>query len=83
MTRTRGSRTRAVTMVLVAALLATACGGPAGTTEGDDQTSGTIRLLTPIFEGADGKTVLEEQLDAFKEEYPDITSRSTTPRTAS
>ncbi|WBB98851.1 MULTISPECIES: ABC transporter substrate-binding protein [unclassified Solwaraspora] len=73
MTRTRGSRTRAVTMVLVAALLATACGGPAGTTEGDDQASGTIRLLTPIFEGADGKTVLEEQLDAFKEEYPDIT----------
>ncbi|NLU79216.1 ABC transporter substrate-binding protein [Micromonospora sp. HNM0581] len=71
MTRTRGSRTRALTVALVATLFATACGGSAP--GNDDETSGTIRLLTPIFEGTDGKTVLEKQLGDFKEKYPDIT----------
>jgi multiple sugar transport system substrate-binding protein len=51
-----------------------ACGGPApGGPEAGGEMSGEISLLTPIFEGVDGAAVLEEQLAAFRERYPDVT----------
>ncbi|WP_410813902.1 ABC transporter substrate-binding protein [Micromonospora sp. 067-2] len=65
---------RSAAAVLAVALLATACGGPAPSRNGDDtDVSGTVRLLTPIFEGADGQKVLDEQLAAFKGRYPKAT----------
>ena len=74
MANTRGRRLRSAAAVLAVALLATACGGPAPSRNGDDaDVSGTIRLLTPIFEGADGQKVLDEQLGAFKSRYPKAT----------
>ncbi|MEU4480203.1 ABC transporter substrate-binding protein [Micromonospora sp. NPDC023966] len=67
-------KTRVLAAALVTALLATAgCGGPAPGGKGDDKEAGTIRLLTPIFEGTDGKKVLEEQLKAFKDSHPKVT----------
>ncbi|SCF30624.1 carbohydrate ABC transporter substrate-binding protein, CUT1 family [Micromonospora marina] len=73
MTETRRSRLRPLAAVLTAALLTTGCGGPAPSGDGDDgKVSGTVRLLTPIFEGADGKTVLEKQLADFKSKHPDV-----------
>jgi multiple sugar transport system substrate-binding protein len=50
-----------------------ACGGPAPGDGGDGAVSGEISLLTPIFEEADGHAVLEQQLAAFKQQYPDVT----------
>ena len=55
------------------ALLSTGCGGPAPDKPADEKPSGAIRLLTPIFEGADGKDVLDKQLATFKQQYPDVT----------
>ena len=58
-------------------MLLTACGAgadeePAGA-DVDSEVSGELRLLTPIFEGADGKALLEEELlPSFYEEYPDV-----------
>lgn len=49
-----------------------ACGGPAPDHGGDGAVSGEISLLTPIFEEADGHAVLEQQLAAFKQQYPDV-----------
>ncbi|GHJ52842.1 ABC transporter substrate-binding protein [Nonomuraea sp. TT08I-71] len=67
-------KTRVLAAALVTALLATAgCGGPAPGGKGDDKEAGTIRLLTPIFEGADGKKVLEDQLKTFKDSHPKVT----------
>lgn len=41
---------------------------------GDPAVSGTIDLLTPLFEGSSGAEALEgEILPAFYEEYPDVT----------
>ncbi len=62
----------AVAVALVAAMLAGACGGSAPSKD-DGKAGGTIRLLTPIFELADGKAVLDKQLAAFKGKYPDVT----------
>ncbi len=40
---------------------------------GDGEISGTISLLTPIFEGSTGKELLEgELLPQFYEQYPDV-----------
>jgi multiple sugar transport system substrate-binding protein len=50
-----------------------ACGGPAPDRGGDGSVSGEISLLTPIFEGADGAAVLEQQIAAFKQQYPNVT----------
>ncbi|MGW4996474.1 extracellular solute-binding protein [Streptomyces hydrogenans] len=60
-----------------AAAALTGCGTGAGTaTDADGPAQGEIRLLTPIFEGAQGKKLLEEDiLGAFREKYPDVTVR--------
>lgn len=52
---------------------AAGCGGPApsGST-GAGEVSGTIRLLTPIFEGAEGQKTLEGLLATFKQKYPKV-----------
>ncbi|MGK5741411.1 ABC transporter substrate-binding protein [Micromonospora sp. URMC 103] len=72
MTRTSRARMRPMAAVLAVALLAAGCGGPAPSKDGDDgKVGGTVRLLTPIFEGADGKAELDKQLAAFKAKYPD------------
>ena len=76
--RTTTSRAAAI---LAAAALATslaACGssddGDATATAGDGSVSGTVSLLTPIFEGSTGKELLEGTLlPEFYEEYPDVT----------
>ncbi|MGH9245054.1 MAG: ABC transporter substrate-binding protein [Acidimicrobiales bacterium] len=66
------------TLVAVLALVAAtaACGGDQDADEpaaGDGEISGEIKLLTPIFEGADGKEALEgEVLANFNAQYPDV-----------
>lgn len=69
---------RKVAVLAVGALFAgtlSACGtddAPTAT-EGDGTISGTVSLLTPIFEGSSGKTLLEDELlPQFYEEYPDV-----------
>ncbi|TWF81288.1 carbohydrate ABC transporter substrate-binding protein (CUT1 family) [Pseudonocardia hierapolitana] len=64
---------RTVAAVAAGLVALAACGGPAPDRGGDGAVSGEISLLTPIFEGADGAAVLEEQLAAFKQQYPDVT----------
>jgi multiple sugar transport system substrate-binding protein len=70
-------RHRSVLRVVAAAaaglMALAACGGPAPDKGGDGEVSGEISLLTPIFQGADGAAVLEEQIAAFRQRYPDVT----------
>jgi multiple sugar transport system substrate-binding protein len=74
MTSTTRRRVRSIATLLCMTLLVTACGGPAPGDKGDGgAASGTVRLLTPIFEGADGKQVLDQQLQTFKKTHPDVT----------
>lgn len=51
-----------------------ACGtGTSAAGSADGPAEGEIRLLTPIFEGADGKTLLEKEiLGRFRKKYPDV-----------
>ncbi|WFF09854.1 ABC transporter substrate-binding protein [Micromonospora sp. WMMD1076] len=70
-TRTMGRLSLAAGLVV--ALFASGCGGPAPSGSDGDSDSGAIRMLTPIFEGADGKQVLEEQLKTFKSSHPKVT----------
>ncbi|MCP3801190.1 extracellular solute-binding protein [Allokutzneria sp. A3M-2-11 16] len=67
----------AAAAVLAVAVLASGCGGPAPSsgqgTGGEPQ--GEISLVTPIFEGSDGQRVLEEQLAAFRKQYPKVRVR--------
>ncbi|MEV2247366.1 ABC transporter substrate-binding protein [Streptomyces sp. NPDC049970] len=51
------------------------CGGGAASSAGsaDGPAEGEITLLTPIYEGADGKTLLEQKiLGGFRKKYPDV-----------
>jgi multiple sugar transport system substrate-binding protein len=50
-----------------------ACGGPAPSGPDGGGMSGEISLLTPIFEGADGAAVLQEQIAAFQQRHPGVT----------
>jgi multiple sugar transport system substrate-binding protein len=55
-------------------LAAAACGGPApgsSATQGEEP-SGEIRLLTPIFEKADGEQLLTKLLGEFTAKYPKV-----------
>ncbi|NEE01920.1 ABC transporter substrate-binding protein [Phytoactinopolyspora halotolerans] len=59
-------------------LVLAACGDDSETSSengsGDGQVSGELTVLTPIFEGAEGKALLEEELlPQFYEQYPDVT----------
>ncbi|MFF9399872.1 ABC transporter substrate-binding protein [Streptomyces sp. NPDC014744] len=51
-----------------------ACGtGTSTAGSADGPAEGEIRLLTPIFEGADGKKLLEKEiLGSFRKKYPDV-----------
>ncbi|MEV4411497.1 ABC transporter substrate-binding protein [Catellatospora sp. NPDC049609] len=52
---------------------ASGCGGPAPAGPGDNgEASGTIRLLTPIFEGTEGQKTLEGLLATFKQQHPKV-----------
>lgn len=57
-----------------AATVLTGCGsGSGGDTGAEGAAEGEIRLLTPIFEGADGKQTLEKDiLGGFRQKYPDV-----------
>ncbi|NED94320.1 ABC transporter substrate-binding protein [Phytoactinopolyspora alkaliphila] len=62
-------------------LVLVACGGTDNGSEargdansGDSEVSGDITLLTPIYEGNEGKQLLEEELlPQFYEQYPEVT----------
>jgi multiple sugar transport system substrate-binding protein len=73
MTIRHRSALRTVAAVAAGLVALAACGGPAPGGGGDGAVSGEISLLTPIFEEADGHAVLEQQLAAFKQQYPDVT----------
>jgi multiple sugar transport system substrate-binding protein len=73
MTIRHRSALRTVAAVAAGLVTLAACGGPAPDRGGDGSVSGEISLLTPIFEGADGAAVLEQQIAAFKQQYPNVT----------
>lgn len=52
----------------------TGCGtGSTASGSADGPAEGEITLLTPIFEGSDGKTLLEQKiLGGFRKKYPDV-----------
>jgi multiple sugar transport system substrate-binding protein len=60
-------------------LVLVACGGTDNDSQargdtGDSGVSGELTLLTPIYEGNEGKRLLEEELlPQFYEQYPDVT----------
>ncbi len=64
---------RAVAAGAAGLLALAACGGPAPSGPDGGGMSGEISLLTPIFEGADGAAVLQEQIAAFQQRYPGVT----------
>ncbi|MFF5897700.1 ABC transporter substrate-binding protein [Streptomyces argenteolus] len=56
-----------------AAALAGCGGGASSAGSADGPAKGEITLLTPIYEGADGKTLLEQKiLGGFRKKYPDV-----------
>ncbi|MFE3247183.1 ABC transporter substrate-binding protein [Streptomyces sp. NPDC059209] len=56
-----------------AAALAGCGGGSAATDSADGPAEGEITLLTPIYEGANGKTLLEQEiLGGFRKKHPDV-----------
>lgn len=56
-----------------AAALAGCGGGASSALPADGPAEGEITLLTPIYEGADGKTLLEKKiLGGFRKKYPDV-----------
>lgn len=76
--RFRHSRRLVRGLALVAGAMslvgAAACGGPAPAA-GDaskGEASGTIRLLTPIFDGTDGESVLDKLLATFTKAHPKV-----------
>jgi multiple sugar transport system substrate-binding protein len=73
MTLRRRSVLRTVAAAAAGLVVLAACGGPAPDRGGNGEVSGEISLLTPIFEGADGAAVLQEQIAAFQQKYPNVT----------
>ncbi|MFE6892502.1 extracellular solute-binding protein [Streptomyces sp. NPDC057694] len=70
---TRRSLLAALGAGTAAALTGCAAGTDAGGSA-DGPAQGEISLLTPIYEGADGKQLLEGKiLPAFRKKYPDVT----------
>ncbi|MEU6847501.1 extracellular solute-binding protein [Streptomyces sp. NPDC046716] len=70
---TRRSLLAALGAGTAAALTGCAAGSDAGGSA-DGPAQGEISLLTPIYEGADGKRLLEGKiLPAFRKKYPDVT----------
>jgi len=59
--------------VAAALLVLTACGGPAPGGGGGGTPSGEIRVLTPIFEKADGEQLLQKLIKEFTTKYPEVT----------
>ncbi|MEU5658962.1 ABC transporter substrate-binding protein [Streptomyces sp. NPDC047737] len=56
-----------------AAALAGCGGGASSAGSADGPAEGEITLLTPIYEGANGKTLLEQKiLGRFRKKYPDV-----------
>lgn len=56
-----------------AAALAGCGGGSTAADSADGPAEGEITLLTPIYEGANGKTLLEQEiLGGFRKKYPDV-----------
>jgi multiple sugar transport system substrate-binding protein len=50
-----------------------ACGGPAPGQNASTEITGEIRMLTPIFEGAEGQKVLDGLIADFKKQHPGVT----------
>jgi len=50
-----------------------ACGGPAPGQNTSTEITGEIRMLTPIFEGAEGQKVLDGLIADFKKQHPGVT----------
>ncbi|MGH8965015.1 MAG: ABC transporter substrate-binding protein, partial [Actinomycetes bacterium] len=74
MTVRHRSALRVVAAAAAGLMALAACGGPAPDQGGGDgAVTGEISMLTPIFEGADGKAVLEAQIAAFQQQYPGVT----------
>lgn len=74
--RSEFTRRRGLAM-LVAAIgggAASACGGPAPGSESDStgKPTGSIRLVTPIFEGTDGQALLTRVLADFRKQHPEV-----------
>lgn len=54
-----------------------ACGGPApGQGANPEDESGELTMVTPIFEGSDGKALLENLIAKFTADHPKITVRA-------
>ena len=65
--------TRGLGGAAAATALALTLGACGGERQRRRRAGGEVRLLTPIFEGASGKQVLEEELlPQFYEEHPDV-----------
>ncbi|HEX6682216.1 MAG TPA: ABC transporter substrate-binding protein [Candidatus Limnocylindrales bacterium] len=62
----------AACLALLVAVAGCGTGKPA-TQQPGEEPSGNIRMVTPIFEGADGQKALEELLVKFKAKYPKVT----------
>ncbi|MGW2593838.1 ABC transporter substrate-binding protein [Streptomyces sp. NPDC001515] len=71
---TRRSLLAALGAGTAAAALAGCGTGTTAAGSADGPAEGEITLLTPIYEGANGKTLLEKQiLGGFRKKYPDVT----------
>lgn len=74
----RRKRTQLLASAAAVALGISACGGGDETDSNDGggsdgEISGEVRIMTPIYEGADGHKLLEEEILAdFKKEHPDV-----------
>ncbi|MFE2019004.1 ABC transporter substrate-binding protein [Streptomyces sp. NPDC059499] len=70
---TRRSVLAAIGAGTATAALAGCGGGSTAAGSADGPAEGEITLLTPIYEGANGKTLLEQEiLGGFRKKYPDV-----------
>lgn len=58
---------------LALALAVAGCGTTAPAGQQQSEPAGNIRMVTPIFEGAEGQKALEDLLAKFKTKYPKVT----------
>ncbi len=64
---------RGAVAVIAVALTASACSTAGGGGKTNQEVSGEVSLLTPIFEGTPGQKLLEDELlPQFYEKYPDV-----------